>query len=604
MELNSIVLRLLGSFYKHSRDSFVTRGIDKIYSQLMFDRYVFTARREMMLSDGTIPIVPMMGYINIEDVDIPTKTIRITSISGENIELNGENIISFMYLDAKKFYSCEDGVLSDDGYKELEGLWDSSDSLPIVYHKDKSMRMTTFASSLSNEKDVSFEILRLLSSMSIFNKNSIGSISSMVNIMLGAKYYIGDAVVEEIIGGNILIKGTEYTVNKDYISVVEGQSISGITLLETPILVEFSTSSSIEMTKINNLINDSTSSSALKEYLRAVGLKVSKRMIVANIPISTISETSTATLNALGGIVTQSSTFGYTSESIEKSNIEEVLATESPTLKVKIPIKIELSEDSKIILNIHSSSNIQFEEDAVFAKTEEEFVSASGIVGELLPYEMMDNATIHYNEEYLTKLIEDELLMSDDEGSTSFAKQTSHNIVDVVSDDEMIMLGASDATLGDMVANGIYKEGIFSGKDSFSAIDNLLVKNDIGALEEIMISSIQETKKLVENLISPIDKLTSSTIVNKTDYIGSIIGDEVKVVTSALLISSVVDKTIIEVSPVTIGTNITDKRVGKYDVLESVYSSDVSSTSKVSTFVTIGVEDIADVSTDVEIDGE
>lgn len=601
MQINSILLKLLGTFYENHKRSFSITGLDKVYSKSILERYLFTSRRKMVSSGEGIPLVPHLGYIKNQDIDIPSKQIALTDSDGSSVGMENVTVISFLYLDSNKFYNISNGVLSDEAFNALSNEWIGESSFPVVYHKNVDMRMITEASIIGDEKNFSLPILRLISSMTTYNKSSIYDLYVLVNIILGAKYHVGVGVVDEVQGGNILIGYNEYFDLKGEIIVTEGQSIEGITLLEEVVRVSLDNNLSPDRNMLTSMLNNATTDEH-KQYLRFLGQKVAKNVVVANIPLEIITNIDKEILSSIGSVISTISQYKYASSTIGgEDSIEEITMKGGYTHIINKASLVAVVEDSGLVLDIETLLNASVQGTSSFEVIENEAVSLMTSEGEYDTSPFEDVVTVGVNENALNIISLYEGATLDDEQNASEAELTNHNFIDIT--DELIptLKGKDDFTLEDSVIDGIFTDGLIVEAENINLEDMLENVLDSDNIESMAIQSSLVIKRASEDLASMIDNVSSSTILEAENTVNVVSSTRHQIVSYSVSSPKEETSTFVAQSE-GISMGQTDVNLtSRYETEDSIIAGDKM--VYMSTIVdTLQAEDAANIETDTNID--
>lgn len=599
MKINSILLKLLGTFYRHHKRTFTVTGLDNIYSKAILERYLVTCRRRVVSTLDRIPLVPHLGYIKYEDVDIPSKSILLTDIAGAYIDMNEVSIVSFMYIDSDQFFPINNGVLSDEGFDTLSQEWEGDGSFPVVFHKNVDTRMTTISSLVSDEKSFSMPILRLMAEMTTYNRSSVNDLYTLINIILGAQYITGAGVVEEIFEDYVLIDGETFQISGKII-VSEGQVLSGITLLEELASVSINEDATIASEKISTLIDSATTEES-KKFLTLLGANVSKNLIVANIPLATITSVDTETISSIASLVSTTS-YMYVTETIEgEGETHDISPSSEMALLLEDPIGVAISIESGLELNIETSLDISVGEDVTATIPIGEEQELPDSEGQYTSDVFEDVATVLVSEEALNLIFEYEGMMVDDDYNTSTAELEDHDFVHA--DDSLVRLlkEQDDLTLGDTVLNGVFSDGIISGDDEATmdaTLDTILASDNADTL---MASSYASLSTKADSTLSIISELEGSSSYSSSSNIGVVTASRHQIVayttpsigeTNSLLMEQTEG---VSMEKIDIVLNAT------YSYTDSIYATDTGGYDIMATD-TISVEDVATVGTNTIVD--
>ena len=601
MQINSILLKLLGTFYENHKRSFSISGLDRVYSKTILERYLFTSRRRMVSSEDGIPLVPHLGYIRNQDIDIPNKQISLTDLSGSNVDMEDITVISFLYLDSNKFYSISNGVLSDEAFDALSNEWIGESSFPVVYHKNVDMRMITKASIVSDEKSFSLPILRLISSMTTYNQSSVYDLYVLVNIILGAKYHVGAGIVDEVQGNNILIGHSEYFDLKGRILVVENQNIEGITLLEELVHVSLDDNRTPESNLINYMIGSDISDEH-KQYLRFLGQKVAKNIVVANIPLEIITDIDKDLLSSISSVISTTSQYKYASNTTAgEDSTEDITLGGGHSHIINKNAFVSPVEDSGLVLDIKTLLDTSVEATNSFEVTVNEETSLMESEGEYNASPLEDVATVSLGEDALNVISLYEGTTIDDHQNASEADMTIHDFVDLSSELIPTLKEKDDFTLEDSVINGVFTDGIIMGEEDARMGDALDVVLDSDNIDSMAMQSSLAIRKASEDLASMIDNISSSTVLEAENTVSIISSTRHQIVSYS--VNSVQEETSTFVAKSEgISMNKTNINLtSRYEVEDSIIAGDeVIYTSTVTD--TLRAEDIAYVETTTNID--
>ena len=117
-------MELLGSFYQQPGKSKLVSDLDKVYSRVILERYVDVIRDKLLSENKTIVALPRYGVVKWEDYDPSNGSIKISTPSGEYVDMSTVRYITVPYLGGEKFFTVEDGVVGD-GFTDLLSELDS-----------------------------------------------------------------------------------------------------------------------------------------------------------------------------------------------------------------------------------------------------------------------------------------------------------------------------------------------------------------------------------------------------------------------------------------------------------------------------------------------
>jgi len=488
MKLSPILLELLGSFYQQPGKSQLVTDLDKVYSRIILERYVDVIRDKLVSENKTIVALPRYGVVKWEDYNPSDGSIRISTPTGEYVDMSNVRYITVPYLGGEKFFSVEDGVVSD-GFTDLLSKLDSRFYSVIYMTKGPNSSFNLagmdYISNIEEglDKLISRDAIDMIINLSMYEYSTKEITTKIINILAGSAYYSGSAIVVDIDGRFVeLSDGTIIEVPDDGgpILVEIGDELSGLTLLNQ--LLEIDTSGDLlpELKSLAIAMNTYSSSPSNVAYLAKLSKTIMKKKHAVIVPLDVFTDIGKEGVSLISSISSYAIGSSYVAITNISSSDEVELDGESGFIIPSVST-VEIQEESAIIIDFTDDSIMTMHEQGVMKLVEEEAVNIGYELGiNMVPIEFIENYEMI--EDALFKL-QDEAEMSYQESISSKGDHTTHTIASTHGDE---MLFLSEEGLGSVTDNSTSgTEGIIELEDKLKLIEHryiTMMTNDMVSL--------------------------------------------------------------------------------------------------------------------------
>ena len=296
LSMNSIFLRLLGTFYREVGDTKHNKFIDEVYSRLLLNRYkdimlkIIYSNQKSTLFNGV-----HIGYIKAADIDVQKKTITVRDLSQGVVEQY--NFISFGLLEPENIYIVpSDGArkqVSDEVIQKIASF--NLNEILILYGTvgvpQKAMQVWIDGYQHSEYrfiKDLLPIAIEGLSEYVLYKQESRAKIETIFDILLGAIYSKSDSeTVQEIDNEYVVTDKNIYhinEVNKNRVVVKVGEKLQYLSPITKIVRIDNTLSKLTEITKITNFLKTRSISAENIKFLKRLSLEYAKRSLIIDIP--------------------------------------------------------------------------------------------------------------------------------------------------------------------------------------------------------------------------------------------------------------------------------------------------------------------------------
>lgn len=292
-----MLIEALGTFYRQVGRSSTVKGLDEIYTNVIMSRYIDVVRKKISSRDGGLPDLAHFGIIKWEDYNPSTQEIKISSPTGDYVDINSVNYVSFPYLSNGTFFKVKKGKVKGNISNELSKI--KSSTYPIIYHTDQHSNgymneLGGYMDELTPLQDNStaHEISSLLTGMAMYSQDSMYNLNRTANIMCGAVYSVGNGVVLSVSETEIDTTTGFYYYDKDKNGecvVSEGDSLSGITLLTKTVDIVMDGSMLPEIELIEKRMRAFSSEPTHIDFLKKLSSSIVKKKYTILLPLNIFS---------------------------------------------------------------------------------------------------------------------------------------------------------------------------------------------------------------------------------------------------------------------------------------------------------------------------
>ena len=478
MKLSPILLELLGSFYQQPGKSKLVSDLDKIYSRIILERYVDVIRDKLLSEDKTLVALPRYGVVKWEDYNPSDGSIRISTPRGEYVEMSTVRYITVPYIGGEKFFSVVDGVVGD-GFTDLLAELDSQfySVIYMVKGTNSSFNLAgmDYIDNIEEGLDrlISRDAIDMIINLSMYEYSTREIVTQIVNILAGAAYYSGSAIVIDINGRTVeLSTGTIIEVPADggEILVEVGDELSGLTLLNQLLEVDTSGEFLPEIKNLSIAMNTFSSSPSNVTYLAKLSKTLMKKKHAIVVPLEVFTEIGKEGVALISSI----SSYAIGSSYVAMTNIasaDEVYLDGASKFIIPSTSDIHIVEESSIIVNFTDNSTMTMYEEGILKLVEEETANVDSELGiNMMPLEFIDNYTMI--EEELFK-IQDEAEVRYSETIKSYGDHTTHTIAHVSGDERLLISEEGIGNISDNNVDGA--EGFVEFEDTIRPIEHIFM---------------------------------------------------------------------------------------------------------------------------------